>query len=222
MKKFIMTAMTLVLGCGLLLAQDRDEKKIKGSGKVVTRDVPVQSFDALSAKGVYTLILSQGSKEGVKIETDDNLQELFEVKNDGSKLVIGMKKNSSFDNATTMKVYVTVRNLKALDLGMVGATKTESPLQVDDLSIKNKSVGNVDLNLTAKKIRLENKSVGNINISGKADDATIVANGVGNINASNFEVQRMDIENNGVGNANVNAKELKAKDSFLGKVRNRS
>ncbi len=69
-----------------------------------------------------------------------------------------MKKNSSFDNATTMKVYVTVRNLKALDLGMVGATKTESPLQVDDLSIKNKSVGNVDLNLTAKKIRLENKA----------------------------------------------------------------
>jgi hypothetical protein len=59
-------------------------------------------------------------------------------------------------------------------------------------------------------------------LSGKADDVTIVSKSVGSINASNFEVQKMDIENTGVGSAEVNAsKELVVKDSFLGKVKNK-
>ncbi len=40
--------------------------------------------------------------------------------------------------------------------------------------------------------------------------------------AASFVVQKMDIENTGVGSAEVNAeKELKVKDSFLGKVINK-
>ena len=42
---------------------------------------------------------------------------------------------------------------------------------------------------------------------------------VGSIKAADFVVQKMDIDNEGIGSAEVNAeKELKVKDSFLGKV----
>ncbi|MBA2761902.1 MAG: hypothetical protein H0U39_08085, partial [Segetibacter sp.] len=42
------------------------------------------------------------------------------------------------------------------------------------------------------------------------------------LEAGDFVVQTMNINNSGVGNAYVNAeKELKVKDSFLGKVKNK-
>ena len=44
-----------------------DRETIEGNGKVVTRDVPVKSFNELKASGVYELRLTQGDKEEVKI-----------------------------------------------------------------------------------------------------------------------------------------------------------
>jgi hypothetical protein len=45
---------------------------------------------------------------------------------------------------------------------------------------------------------------------------------VGSVKAGDFIVQTLDINNIGVGSAEVNAaKELKVKDSFLGKVTNK-
>ncbi|MER3464612.1 MAG: hypothetical protein C4329_09640 [Chitinophagaceae bacterium] len=72
-------------------AQEKYET-IEGNCKVVTRDVNVQPFDALKASGICELKLSQGNTESVKIEADENLQEYFTVKNEGSKLVIDMDK----------------------------------------------------------------------------------------------------------------------------------
>ena len=205
------------------MAQDKKET-IEGNGKSVTRDVTVTSFDALKVSGVFELNLSQGDKESVKIEADENLQEYFTIKNDGSKLVIDMDKlkNKNLKNSGTMKVYVTFKKLKEMDLSMVGNTVSGQQLSFDNLEFTNKSVGDIDLQLTVNKLDLENKSVGNVTLKGKAGEATVKNKGVGEFEAGSFVVQTMNIENNGVGDAEVNAeKELKVKDSFLGKVKNK-
>lgn len=203
--------------------RDHDNKpRIEGSGNVITKDVTVQSFDELSISGVFSVLLTQGGKEAVKIEADDNLQELFIVSNDGSKLNISMKKDVNFNSKKKVKVYVTFKKLKTLDLKTVGDVSSEENLSFDDLQLSNKSVGNVDLKLTAQKLNVENKSVGNVKLNGKADNVTIKNNSVGSIQAANFMVQTMDIDNNGVGGAEVNAaRELKVKDNMLGKVTNK-
>ena len=180
------------------------------------------SFDELDVKGVFNVLLTQGSKESVKIEAEDNLQDLFEVKTEGSKLSIGMKKDVNFNSKKKMKVYVTFKKLKSMDLKTVGDISSEANLRFDDLKINNKSVGSVDLKMTAQNLDIDNKSVGNVKLNGKAENALIKNKGVGSVQAADFVVQKMDIDNSGVGNAEVNAeKELKVKDSFLGKVTNK-
>ncbi|MFN2440600.1 MAG: head GIN domain-containing protein [Chitinophagaceae bacterium] len=203
-------------------AQDKQNETIEGNGKLVTRDINVQPFDALNASGVYELKLVQGDKESVKIEADENLQELFTVKNDGSQLNIEMKKNISLRGKMRVKVYVTFRNLKSIELSTVGNVSTEKQLSFSDLTLKNKSVGNVDLNFTANKLDLKNTSVGNLKLQGKAQTAVFKNSGVGNLRAGELIVQSMDIDNSGVGNAEVNAeKELKVSDNMLGRVTNK-
>ena len=232
-KSIFMRRTLFVLTAGIFLlhvakAQNNKESNhretIEGNGKVITRNVPVKSFNELEASGVYELRLTQGEKEEVKIEADENLQELFTVANEGSRLVIDTKKlkDKNLKGKVKMKVYVTFKKLKSMDLGTVGSVNSENQLAFDNLEFNNSSVGNVNLKLNANKINLSNKSVGNVELTGKAQEAVFKNNGVGNLQASEFVVQTMDIDNSGIGNAAVNAqKTLKVKDSFLGKVSNK-
>ena len=81
MKKFLLVSLAGLLITSLTHAQNEknDNKKetIEGNGKIITRDVKVSSFNSLKASGVYELKLSQGNTEAVKIEADENLQDLF-------------------------------------------------------------------------------------------------------------------------------------------------
>lgn len=225
MKKLVLPALlALVISGSTLQAQDHGKEKarIEGSGNVITKDVSVKSFDELKVSGAFSVLLSQGNSEGVKIEAEDNLQELFEVKNEGSKLLISMKKDVNIHSKKKMKVYISFKKLKTMELKTVGNVSSEQTLSFDKLELDNKSVGNVDLKLSAKYLDIDNKSVGNIKLQGKADNVVIKNNSVGSIEAAGFLVQKMDIDNSGVGSAEVNAeKELKVKDNMLGKVVNK-
>lgn len=221
-KLFLSLALVSVVSFSLSAQDYKDRRSIEPSGKIITKEVNVTSFDQLDVSGIFSLMLVQGSKEEVKIEADDNLQSLFEVKNEGSKLVIGMKKDVNINGKIKMKVYITFKNLKSMDLKTVGNVISEANMSFNDLDINNKSVGNVDLKLTTQNLNIQNKSVGNVKLNGKADNVTIKNKGVGSIHAASFVVQKMDIDNSGIGSAEVNAeKELKVKDSFLGKVSNK-
>jgi hypothetical protein len=201
---------------------DKDKPRIEGSGNMITKEVNVSSFNELDVQGVFSVLLIQGNKEEVKIEADDNLQPLFDVKNVGSKLVISMKKDVNFNSKRGLKVYVTFRKLKTMELKTVGNISSDNNLNFDDLKISNKSVGSIDLKMTAQNLDVDNKSVGSVKLNGKAENAIIKNKGVGSVHAASFIVQKMDIDNSGIGSAEVNAaKELVVKDSFLGKVTNK-
>ena len=207
-----------------VVAQDEKRSTVEGNGNMVTKDIAVSSFEILKASGIYELRLSQGDKESVKIEADENLHQYFNVKNEGNSLVIDMDKLKKVNLKTKskMKVYVTFKKLKEMELKTVGNVASDENLSFENLSFKNRSVGNVDIDLTVNKLELSNTSVGNITLDGKAQDVNVINTGVGSLHAGNFVVQTMNIENSGVGNAEVNAqKNLKVKDSFLGKVKNK-
>lgn len=224
MKKILLTSLAGLLVASLSQAQEQKQETVEGNGKSVTRDVPVSSFDALEASGVFQLALSQGDKESVRIEADENLQKYFDVQNKGNRLVINMDKLKKVNlrHGGKMKVYVTFRKLNEIDLHTVGNVSSEENLSFDQLNFSNHSVGNVDLDLKADRIDISNTGVGNLKLTGKATDAVVKNSGVGSLQAGSFVVQTMNIENTGVGSAEVNAeKDLKVKDSFLGKVKNK-
>lgn len=226
-KNFLIIVAIMALGVSTLAQEnekykDNDKDRIEGSGNMITKEVTVRSFDELTAHGIFNLQLSQGDKEQVKIEADDNLMDLFIVENDGSALNIHMKKDVHFNSKKKMTVYVTFKTLKKMYLSMVGGTSSDDKLKFSELRLKNQSVGSVNLNMTLQTLNLENESVGNLKLTGSADNAVIKSNSVGSVQAGDFVVQKMEIDNNGVGSATVNAeKELKVSDSFLGKVNNK-
>ena len=85
-KNFLLMLTIAALGISTMAQKndkykDDDKERIEGSGNVITKDIAVRSFDELNASGVFNLQLSQGDKESVKIEADDNLMDLFILEN---------------------------------------------------------------------------------------------------------------------------------------------
>ena len=225
--KQIISSLLFVFCSFLVVAQ---KETIEPSGNIITRDVIISSFNSIKADGLYELVLTQGDKESVKIEADDNLQDLFKISNDNNTLVIEMPKlknsNINFndkkgEHKLNLKVYVTFKQLNAIDVSIIGTVRCTTPLKADAFKIDSKNVGNIELELTADKLTINNKGVGNITLSGSANNAIITNAGVGKFNGEDLIVQTMDINNSGVGNADVHVeKDLKVKESFLGKVTN--
>lgn len=228
MKHFLM-AMGLATALQITAAA---QETLKPSGNIITRDVTVKPFAAIKASGLFDVILTQGSSEGVKVETDDNLQYLIEVSNNLDTLVIDEPKmhnnGVNFTNADGehtkkqhFKVYITFKNVSCLDLQTIGNISANGALTFDKIAIRDKSVGSISLSLTANKLTIYNKGVGGVNLSGKVEDAVVINTGVGSFSGEDLVVQNMQITNTGVGHANVNVvKGLIVKDSFLGKVKN--
>ena len=94
-KNFLFMLAILAMGFSTMAQKNEkynydDKDRIEGSGNVITKEISVKSFDELNASGVFNLLLSQGDKESLKIEADDNLMDLFIVENEGSTLKIKM------------------------------------------------------------------------------------------------------------------------------------
>lgn len=232
-KYSIMKKITLLslIGLSFTLGVMAQKKKIEPSGNIVTKNISVQPFSTIKADGIYELILTQGDKESVRIEADDNIQELFTVNNEGSTLVISMPKlddqeinidgKNKKDKTLKWKVYVSFRTLNSLDLSVIGNIRGEGSVKSDAFEIKNKAIGNIDLKISTSKLTVRNEGVGRIVLAGDATNAVIKNSGVGELDGEGLLVQTMDIDNSGVGHASVNVqKDLTVQQSFLGKVTN--
>ena len=107
MRKTVLIAAASLFIAATVKAQ-KEKETIEGNGNMITKEVPVSSFESLKASGVYELKLSQGNVESVKIEADENLHQYFNVRNEGKQLVIDMKdtKNKNMKLKNKLKVYI--------------------------------------------------------------------------------------------------------------------
>lgn len=188
-----------------------------------SKNISVKPFTDLKVSGVYKVTLIQGSSESVKLEGDEKMISFISVKNEGSKLIIDMDKmkNQKIESKKTVNVYITFKDLKTIDVSVVGDVISKGNLKFGDIAISNQAVGNLSLDLTAKSVVLKNKAVGDINLKGSADNAELTNSGVGSLEAGKFIVQTMRVTNSGVGSVNVNAvKEISVKSSGIGSVKN--
>ena len=195
-------------------------QKLKGNGKVISKETVVNNFTQLSLKGVFNTILIQGDYPKVLIETDENLVETIQIIEEDGKLTIKSKKGANIKKSTKMNVYVTFQNLDDLEIKGVGNVSTKNMLTFNDaLNVEIEGVGNTDLQLTCSELNAKFASTGNITLDGNVKQACIKNSGIGNINAFNLLVQDLEINNSGIGNVKIYAvNTLNIKSSGIGNL----
>ena len=178
----------------------------KGNGNVTIEDRTVSSFTRLSIEGVFPVELSQdGSREWVKVETDENLQEFVVIKNDGDELKIEMKDKPNVRKSTKIKVYVNVKNLSEINFNSIGNLTSNGKLSFDSVELNTEAVGKLNLDLDAEFLRANLNSVGTTTLSGNVFEARINNKSVGALNAYDLKTKVLMIHNVAVGAAEVYA-----------------
>jgi hypothetical protein len=177
----------------------------KGNGHVTTEDRKVSPFTKISIEGIFPVEITQtGGAESVKVETDDNLQDMISVKSNDGELSINSTDQSIY-KSTKMKVYVNIKDIKELNIKSVGALTTPDVLKLDSVEVNSESVGKLNMSLNAQYLRANLESVGSTQLSGNVFEARINNKSVGSLSAFDLKANVMMIHNTSVGVTEVYA-----------------
>jgi hypothetical protein len=191
---------------------------VHGNGNVLKETRKVSSFDAIEVSGAFDIILKQGTTEEVVVESDDNLLPLIRTDVVGGTLTIETKK--PVNHITMMKVYVTVKDLKRIDVSGAVDIKTDGLLTVPELSIDASGASDSKFDLAVGKLKLDCSGASKIKFSGSATDVNMDLSGASDIFAFDFPAETYDIEISGAGNAQINvSKKIRAEISGAGSVK---
>jgi hypothetical protein len=181
--------------------------EVKGNGNILSKEFPVSSYIRLhlSAKGVIELV--QSTEEKVIIETDENLQDYFEVQNAGRTLYITSEAKFRKPVFTHCKITVCLRQLDMLYVRCEGA-EVSCPANIalsSPLEVKVQSIGNTMLNISTPSLKLLNQSQGDVTIKGNCGEVKIKNQSEGNLSCKELIAESLTIKNMAVGNVELYA-----------------
>lgn len=161
---FVLLATTLAFG--------QNKEKIKGSKIVVEKPVEIGDFTALEIEDNLTVFLEKGEKNEIKVETDDNLQEIISFDIKEKTLRIYTSKEISSFKKLTLKIKYT-NDLKSVIAKNAVIINALEAVQLDDITFKSLDFARLYLNVNSKNFSLisDDKSKTELNL--KAEKAKI-------------------------------------------------
>lgn len=187
-------------------AQTGNRDKSTAGNKTETRNV--SSFSSLDLSISANVYLKQGGPQSVVLEGDAGDLEKIETEVSGSELRIKTKPGRW--NIGKITVYITMQDVKDLNISGSGSIKAETAVKTNNISLVISGSGNINLpELSAREVSCVISGSGNISYAGpsQADNSKIVVTGSGNVNAEGLSAKDARVTITGSGDCKVNASE---------------
>lgn len=208
----------LLVGMTSLFAACNIVPGAHGDGNVLKETRKVSTFDGIEVSGAFKIVLKQGATEEVIVEADANLLPLILTEVVGGTLNIETKK--PIHHVTVMKVYVTVKDLKRINVSGAVDINTDGRLNGSELSIEASGASDSKLELGVQKLKLDCSGASKMRFSGFATDVTMDLSGASDIFGYDLLAETYYIEISGAGNAQLNvSKKIHAEISGAGNVK---
>jgi hypothetical protein len=168
------------------------------------KNLPVQSFSAIKAKGAFNIILQHGRTESLVMKGFDPGD--LKVTNNGDTLML-MFTDSSYSSVADMKtnIYVTYRQLNSLKMHLIGDINSIDTIKAINFTIESNGFGEKTLLLNADTLLVTLDGAGTINLLGKANYADFKVNGMDSLNTKSLKVAVLHTYVYGIGAATVAA-----------------
>jgi len=187
--------------------------------QVTKKTLELPEFKSIYVNSNYTVYLKQTNKQEVKVEALAEIYEATEIKVEDGILMINVERKPDAPNKSlwakiddiklnpTMKVYVSVKDINALQVNGRGKVISENSIASDDLEIGLTGSGAMDIDVKGKKITTDISGSGTIVLKGYATSNTISLSGTGILNAFSCELENVTIKVGGSGTAEINVAE---------------
>ena len=196
MRRFSFT-LILMMAFGLCaLAQNRETREVRDFDEVIMR---------IGGK----VLITQGDKNEVILEGDEDLLEKIETEVHGSRLNIRSKRDnwrwwSSGRNRGRLTVYITVKELRGAYISGSGDIISQNTIKTEDFMASISGSGDIEMDLEAEYIEAKIAGSGNIELQGKADEAKLSISGSGKYMAEKLLVKDYEVSMSGSGRGSIN------------------
>jgi len=168
------------------------------------------------------LYLSQGDKNEVIIEADDDILEKIITEVRGDRLVIEFERWYNYRGNGKINVYVTTKNIEEITLTGSGTVTNKTPINSSDIELAITGSGSIMIDrLITKNVKSMISGSGDIKISSDKKAATFNATitGSGDINATSIEFEKGKLTITGSGSIKASiVEDLRAVITGSGKI----
>ena len=153
---------------------------ITGSGYITNEMRTTTAFQNIDIAGTVDVVITQGAKQSVHVETDDNLQSSITT-NAYNKALKIRQDGGGYTRAT---VYITTPTLSSVTTQTTGTVTIASGFTTESFLLTTGSSGSVAVhNINAGSITAEVKGPGSVTISGITESFNCQHNGQGIVHA---------------------------------------
>lgn len=214
MKKItIIASLALLLNASCMLAVT------KGNGHVVTKEYNETGFRNIDVSASMKVYLTQGDHYEVKIDAEDNILDLIQVKKDGDKLILKFKNNVSVNPTKDIIIHITAPDFHELEASGAGGYVSTGVIKTNELSLDLSGATKVKLDVEVNNVSIDASGASKIILAGTASALSVDGSGSTKVDAYDLRTQKTAIDISGSGSANVFAeKELHVEISGAGNV----
>jgi len=182
-------------------------KRVNGNGNIVTRDHTVGQFQRVEVSGAMDVYIKQdSSQQPVKVETDENLQDLIEIKESNGVLYISPVDNYNLDPSKQLKVYVTAPLFKGFGVSGASRLYSENKLKsTETLDIDLSGASEIKLDLKAPRVNSEISGASSAVLTGETKDFNANGSGASNYKCFDLSAENTTVDISGASSADVYA-----------------
>lgn len=198
----------LAICCSIgIFATSCNPKQTKGDGNVISKEIPIDIYNQIEVEGAVDIEYEAKPDEAayLRIEADDNIIALIELKSKGGKLSIKVEDNII---PSRFVVHTNSPSLKAVESKGNSIVYLKGAIAGTELKVETKGTSNLKAdNLVYEKSEFKLNGANEMELAGQCNVSKMEIKGTGNINAVNFVVGDLECKLNGVGNVTINAVE---------------
>ena len=183
----------------------------------------VSGFSSISSSGSYTIYITMGDKESLRLEGSSEMINQIETKVENGILKIRNKKQMnwrSWNSAEKVSIYIEARTLHGITLSGSGDIEVSGTIKSTELRNTISGSGSISQSMDAENFVALISGSGKINAKGKAENVKATIAGSGNFEGKELQTSNSNVKISGSGNITITAdKYLEALISGSGNIR---
>jgi hypothetical protein len=204
-KLFLLSFLGLVIFCS---CNYMDGKRVEGNGNVVKRDRNTSGkFHSVDVSGALSVYVKQDSSQAVRVEADENLQELIDIHEENGTLYISPRDNFNLDPSNdAIKIFVTAPHFRNLEVTGASNIYSENRLTSSEtLGVHLTGASEARLDIKAPRINAEMTGASHIALSGETKDLDIEGAGASGVKCFDLKTENTKLDISGACSAEVYA-----------------
>ena len=192
----------LISCCILFTACEKDEIIVTPSDQVTSRSYTITDFDILEISDPFKAYIKfSATDQSLRIEAQDNLHDLIQVRQDNEELTIEINDNTTIiDEGMVLNIYLHADFFQSIKAAGTAQIFLEDVWQANMAEIELTGASYLEGSLNANKLSAELTGSSNLDLTGKVDRLDVDATEASNMNQIYFETDELSVDLKGASN----------------------